>query len=122
VLNVLAHEIGHVERRHALRMLLQQSALAVVAAAVTADAATLSGAVAGLPVVLAQTKYSREFETEADEFGFALARKHDISPEGFATLMERLSEKSGGPDRAFAYVSSHPMTADRVRRAREAAR
>jgi predicted Zn-dependent protease len=122
VFNVLAHEIGHVERRHALRMLLQQSALAVVAAAVTADAASLSGAIAGLPAVLAQTKYSREFETEADDFGFALAKKHGYSPEGFASLMERLADEHGGPEGAFAYVSSHPATTERVRHAREAAK
>src|SRR5690606_20318775 len=119
---VLAHEIGHVERRHALRHLLQDSALAVAIATVTSDAAALSLAVAGLPVVLAQTRYSRAFEAEADEFGFALLRRHEISPAHFASLMERLA---AGRNRALetrlSFLSTHPVTAERAARARAAA-
>jgi len=122
VLAVLAHELGHVERRHAMRHVLQDSAAAVTAAAVTADAASLGVAVAGLPAVLAQARYSREFETEADDFAFQLLRRRGLSPEAFATLMERLTRKQQDAERALAFVSSHPVTAERIRRAREAAR
>lgn len=122
VLAVLAHELGHVERRHAMRHVLQDSAAAVTAAAVTSDAASLGVAVAGLPAVLAQTKYSREFETEADDFAFQLLRRRRLSPEAFATLMERLTRKQQDAERAFAFVSSHPVTAERIQRAREAAK
>jgi predicted Zn-dependent protease len=117
---VLAHEIGHVELRHTLRSVLQNSAVAV-AAAVTSDAASLSVAVAGLPVLLAQTKYSREFEAAADDFAFKLLKQKGYSPAAFASLMERLAEKHGQEERAFAYVSTHPVTEERVKRARDAA-
>jgi len=122
VLAVLAHELGHVERRHAMRHVLQDSAAAVTAAAVTSDAASLGVAVAGLPAVLAQARYSREFETEADDFAFQLLRRRGLSPEAFATLMERLTRKQQDTERAFAFVSSHPVTAERIERAREAAK
>ena len=122
VLAVLAHELGHVERRHAMRHVLQDSAAAVAATAVTADAASLGVAVAGLPAVLAQARYSREFETEADDFAFQLLRQRGLSPEAFATLMERLTRKQQDAERALAFVSSHPVTAERIRRAREAAK
>jgi Zn-dependent protease with chaperone function len=118
---VLAHEIGHVERRHALRHLLQDSAIAVAAATITADAASLSVAVAGLPALLAQTKYSREFETEADEFAFQLLKQRGRSPEAFATLMERLVGEADEAERSFAFLSTHPVTAERIQRARAAA-
>jgi len=121
ILAVLAHEIGHVELRHTLRHLLQDSAVAVVAAAITADAASLSVAVAGAPALLAQAKYSREFETEADEFAFRLLKRHGLSPEAFATLMERLAKEHEGAERASAFIATHPMTAERVNRARAAA-
>jgi Zn-dependent protease with chaperone function len=119
---VFAHEMGHVEHRHALRTLLQNSAVGVAATAVTGDAASLSVAVAGLPIMLAQAKYSRTFELEADDFAFDLLKQHDISPEYFAMLMERLNAKHGGPEGAFRYISSHPLTQERIRRARAAAR
>jgi predicted Zn-dependent protease len=121
VLAVLAHEIGHVERRHTLRHLLQDSAVAVVTTAVTADAASLTVAVAGVPALLARAKYSREFETEADDFGFDLLKRHDRSPEAFATLMERLRGDDEDGERSYAFLSTHPMTAERIRRARAAA-
>jgi predicted Zn-dependent protease len=119
---VLAHEIGHVELRHTLRSVLQNSAVAVAAAAITSDAASLSVAVAGLPVLLAQTKYSREFEAAADDFAFKLLKQKGYSPLAFASLMERLEWKHGRDDRAFTYLSTHPVTEDRVKRARDAAK
>lgn len=118
---VLAHEIGHVELRHTLRSVLQNSAIAVAATAVTSDAASLSVAVAGLPVLLATTKYSREFETAADDFAFKLLNQKGYSPAVFASIMERLAEKHKHEERAFAYISTHPMTEERVKRALNAA-
>lgn len=117
-LAVLAHEIGHVEHRHAMRQLVQGSAVAVVVATLTADAATLGGAVAGLPVVLARAKYSRDFEREADAYAFDLLKARGRSPESFAALMERLSLK--GREGSHSFLSSHPVTAERVQRARAA--
>jgi predicted Zn-dependent protease len=117
---VLAHEIGHVERRHALRHLLQDSAVAVVVATVTSDAASLSVAVAGLPTLLAQAKYSRDFESEADDFAFALLKQQGRSPEAFATFMERLAGEDGEKGEKLDFLSTHPMTAERVQRARAA--
>jgi predicted Zn-dependent protease len=121
ILAVLAHEIGHVELRHTLRHLLQDSAVAAVAAAITSDAASLSVAVAGAPALLAQAKYSREFETEADEFAFRLLKQRGLSPEAFATLMERLAKEHSAAERAFGFIATHPVTAERVNRARAAA-
>jgi Zn-dependent protease with chaperone function len=122
VLAVLAHEIAHVELRHAMRGVIQGSVVAVVAATVTADAASLNVAIAGLPALLAQTKYSRKFEGDADAYAFRLLKQKGYSPAAFATFLERLSrpdrEKAMGP---LAYTSTHPVTAERVKRAHEAA-
>jgi Zn-dependent protease with chaperone function len=123
VLAVLAHEIAHVELRHAMRSILQNSIVGATLAAVTSDAATLSAAVAGLPVLLAQTKYSRKFESAADDYAFKLMTRKGISPNAFAALMERLAAKRGGITSSFGfdYFSTHPAIEERVRRAREAA-
>lgn len=121
VLAVLAHEIGHVELRHTMRSVLQNSAVAVATAAVTSDAASLSVAIAGLPALLAQRKYSRKFETAADDYAFRLLKQKGYSPAAFASIMERLAKKDESEMGPFAYVSTHPVTAERVRRARSAA-
>jgi predicted Zn-dependent protease len=121
IIAVMAHEIGHVELRHALRGVLQNSVVAAAVATVTADAATLSVAVASVPAILAQLKYSREFETAADDFAFRLLKQKGYSPAAFASIMERLAKEAGDASSDFDYLSTHPVTAERVRRAREAA-
>ena len=122
VMAVLAHEIAHVEQRHTLRNIMQSSAIGLIAATVTADAATLSGAVAGLPAMLAQTKYSRRFEAEADDYAFKLLKQKGYSPNAFADLMERLSKEHPQRSGPMTWISTHPATSRRVEKARAAAR
>jgi predicted Zn-dependent protease len=121
ILAILAHEIGHVELRHTLRSILQNSIVAATTLAVTSDAASLSAAVAGLPAMLAQTKYSRKFESDADNYCFRLLKQKGYSPLSFAAIMERLAKKEKRTIGAFAYVSTHPLTTERIDRARLAA-
>jgi Zn-dependent protease with chaperone function len=90
---VLAHELGHVQYRHSLRHLLQDSISALAAAAIYGDVASLTGIAVTAPTVLAHNGYSREFEREADSFAFTLLKKTGRSPKAFATAMRAL-EKS----------------------------
>jgi predicted Zn-dependent protease len=119
---VLAHEIGHIEHRHTLRLMLQNSVVVLVVATVVGDAATTG--VAGVPALLAQAKYSREFESQADEFAFALLRRHGISPESFAAIMIRMArtEPKAGAGLQSGFLSTHPLTQERIERARAAGR
>ena len=121
IMAVLAHEIGHVELRHAMRSILQDSIIGAAITAVTSDAASLSAAVAGLPIILAQTKYSREFETAADTFAFNLLKNKGRSPEAFASIMQKLSNSMGHVASSIDYMSTHPVTHERVQRALDAA-
>ncbi len=118
ILAILAHELGHAEMRHSMRQIVQSSFVALAATTITADAASLSAAVAGLPVFFAQTKYSRDFEREADEFAFDLLRRHHISTEAFASLMERLDANCKS-EKTLSFLSTHPITEERITEARE---
>jgi hypothetical protein len=121
VLAVLAHEIGHVELRHTLRQVLQDSLVAAVATAVVGDSASSGAAgVTGLPLMLAQAEYSREFEAQADDYAFALLKRHNISPNCFADLLERLEKRNKLSNTAATFLDSHPPTPERIRRARAA--
>ena len=51
---VLAHEIGHVRNRHALRALLQNSVVAGSIILVTGDASSAGSIAAGIPTLLAR--------------------------------------------------------------------
>lgn len=119
ILAVLAHEAGHVEKRHAMRHILQNSFVALAAATVTSDVHSAGAAFTGLPAILLQKKYSRELETEADDFAIALMKKHDISPDAFAGILEKLGKETGSAQR-YSYLSTHPLITERIERAREA--
>lgn len=117
---VLAHEIGHVEHRHALRMALESSAVALFAMAYLGDATQISALAAALPSIYATPHFSREHELEADRFALDYMRRADLDPTAFASILERLTENTGGDQSgALLYLSSHPATSERVVQFRE---
>jgi len=118
VIAVLAHEVGHLEHRHSLRIVMQDSAVALVAATVTGDPFSSSTLAAALPTMLVHTRYSREFETEADDYAYDFLVSHRIPTQAFADILTRLgNEKETSATEAF--LSSHPGTQKRVERFRK---
>lgn len=126
LLAVFAHEIGHVEQRHAARRVIQSAMLTFLAVALTGDMSGTSELFLGIPVLLTELAYSREFEREADRYAFALLQRQGKSPTLFADIMGRLEQShrcqdddtdcdaSGQPRSDWAnYLSSHPPTAER---------
>lgn len=111
---VLAHELGHIERRHGLQSVLRNSTALVVVSALTGDLSTLSTFSATLPFLLLQYGYAREFETEADGYAVALLKEAKIDPESLARILSALEQArpKTGPD--FSYLSTHPSTPDRI--------
>ena len=114
---VLAHEIGHLKQRHALRHLLQNSATALLVAAVVGDIVSITSLAAALPTMLLQAKYSRDFETEADEFALGYMQRNGIPLEAFAAILLRMDEKAAAKD-APVYLSTHPAARERAERFR----
>ena len=121
-LAVIAHEAGHVRGRHALRMVLQDSGLAVLMTVLAGDAVGTTILAAAVPSVLLRSRYSRQFETEADDYAFAMLKRHNQPPKAFADMLRRLQkEKPGAQDGSpiVQYLSTHPATEERIRRAEE---
>ena len=114
---VLAHEIGHVHERHTLRHVLQTSAVGVLFAAVVGDVVSATSyAVAAVPTFLLNAGYSRAFEREADQFGFALLDRAGIDRAHFVRFLQRLEAKDGGAG-VPAWLSTHPGAEERGRAA-----
>ena len=124
VLGVLAHELGHIEHRHLLRRLITSSVTGAVAALLAGDA---SGIATALPATLADLSYSRDMEREADDYALALLRAHRLPLAPLADLFEKMEAVHRdriGKDRGIrfeGYLSTHPDTAERVRKLRAAA-
>ena len=117
---VLAHEIGHLRQRHGLRRLLQDSATVLLIAAVTGDLSSIASLASALPAILLQAKYSRDFESEADEFAFDYMKRHGIPPESLGAILLRMDKRRGAASDIPDYLSTHPATRERAERSRAA--
>ena len=114
LMGVLAHEIGHVQHRHALRTALQESAVSLLIASVTGEMVSLTGVSAKLPNLLLEAKYSRSFETEADQFALQYLVEQNIEPTYFADILLRLEKATNEEGEVRNYLASHPMTSERI--------
>jgi predicted Zn-dependent protease len=111
---VLAHEIQHVLRRHATRLLLQHASTGLLLVAVSGD---LTGVMAyGIESarVLGTLSYSRHLESEADLDGLRMLLAAEVDPNGMIAFFETLRSGERGLPSAGRYLASHPLAADRV--------
>ncbi len=109
---VLAHEIGHVRGRHALRQIIQAAGVSAMALVLLGDVSTISSLVTAAPALL-QAKNSRDLEAEADEFSRQWLEANGIATRHFDDIMCRLESRinsNGMP----SFLSSHPPTRERA--------
>lgn len=122
IVAVLAHELGHVERRHALRLLLQSSIVGLVLTWYVGDVSTL---LAGAPAAMLQARYSREMEREADAYALQWLGQHGRSGCYLAAMLDKLERAHGAIPGGDAqqgagvgehpdFFASHPATAERL--------
>ena len=118
LLAVLAHEMGHVEERHTLRHVLQDSLAVIVLVMITGDIHSASSLVATIPTLLVQAKFSRQFEDQADAYAAQALQKQDLSPRWLGTILSRLEKEHDNKDALPNFLSSHPSTPERLRHLR----
>jgi Zn-dependent protease with chaperone function len=120
IAGVLAHEIGHLTGRHALRHLLQNSATALIIATLTGDIVSASSLAATMPTVLIDAKYSRDFEREADAAAVAYLKQKRIPVRRYAEILARLDadhyKERGSSPRLGELVDNHPLMLERVQK------
>jgi Zn-dependent protease with chaperone function len=122
---VLAHEMGHLQHRHGMRMVVQAGVLGSLGALVWGDFSSLLAAV---PVLMGQAAYSRQAEHEADVEAVRFLKAANMSPALMVTLFDKL-EAERRPDKTSQKeadqvnasgswlgiaFSSHPSDAERI--------
>ena len=108
---VLAHELGHVKLRHALRQTLQGTISGLLIVAITGDVSSIS---AGLPTLMVNMSYTRELETEADLYALQSLQAACIPAKSFSTLLSKLVSSHGEGLTLPEMISSHPDTKSRM--------
>jgi predicted Zn-dependent protease len=123
VAGVLAHEAGHVVARHSARQMVGAMGIETVTAIALGknpnDLARLAAGFAGQTVLLA---HGRDEEYEADEYGVRYAARAGYDPRGIGTFFEKLAAQEKGGSATPTWLSTHPRTADRIKKVDQLAR
>lgn len=120
LIGVFAHEVGHVHNRHIMRHILQDSVTGLLLILLTGDIGSASSLAATLPTVLVQAKFSRDFETESDDYAAQFMRQRNIPTHHLGDILQRLMKQHGVEDDDVpGFLSSHPMTSERIKRLKQ---
>jgi len=120
LLGVIAHELAHLEERHAMRTVLQSAGVFVLVTVIVGDVVSVTSAAGALPALLLKSSYSRGFEREADETAsqWMIDTGHGVRPMiAFLTRVQEKGLDGIGPE----FLSTHPAPESRVDRLRELA-
>ncbi len=120
---VLGHEVGHVVARHAAEHMAKQQLgqmLGVAAGAAASDRGRGYEAAMVAQVVnsVAQLKFSRSDELEADKLGIQFMQEAGYDPMAMISVMEIL-QKVGGRGGQPEFLLTHPYPEDRIKKIRE---
>ncbi len=110
---VIAHETGHIDRRHTVNQLQKQQQLGIfgaIAGAIFGRAGEIGGSIFGQ---LQSLKYSRSDENQADAIGVRFMSRLGYDPRAAITMLGKLGA-GGGPE----FLSDHPDTKSRIQTVR----
>ncbi|MDR3706532.1 MAG: M48 family metallopeptidase [Paludibacteraceae bacterium] len=123
---VLSHEYAHVYYRHSLRAMARGLANYAVISFVIGDVSGITSMMVANADNIRSLQYSRELESQADDFGFKLMQQKGVNPAGMIWLFQNLTEankekkekkilKVSVPE----FMSTHPYTKHRIEAMKE---
>ncbi|WP_176473128.1 M48 family metalloprotease [Sphingomonas lenta] len=128
--SVLGHEVGHIVGRHSQRQGRRSVWRQLGVLAVSLTGSERLTRLAGQAAQYFGLRYSRRQEYESDDLGLRYLREAGYDPYAAADMLaslqrnEQFMNATGGRDEAKSipeWALSHPLTGNRVARAREAA-
>jgi len=112
---VWGHESGHVVARHSAQQMVNEMGLqTVIEVALGQNPNQLAQLASTLAAKGALLAYSREDETQADEYGARYSAQAGYDPHGIIQFFEKLKAMEGNQPAFAKYLSDHPATADRI--------
>jgi predicted Zn-dependent protease len=119
VAGVVAHELAHVTRKHALRKTLSSAGPYILCRLFMRGGGGLMGVLAGSSQLLVCQTFSQEYEIEADDVGWQMLLAAHIDPRGLTDMLKKLNAEEARMKLARLApqaFSSHPATEKRIRR------
>jgi len=109
---VIAHEIGHVTLKHAVKAIQKSKVMGLSAQASRKEVLT-QAANQGYEILL-ENNFDRGDEMEADKIGVTLANGAGYSPAGLSAFLTRLAERNKALKDRSGIFASHPETKARI--------
>lgn len=123
LLAVFLHEAGHVRHQHGLTLLVQSTATTVMFAMLFSDLEGLTETLLGTGSSLLQNNFSRQMESQADDFATSQLLQLGKATTGFIDAMQAIQQAAAGKDAQSIenwtrYLSSHPSSTERIEQAK----
>ncbi len=123
VQGVMAHEMAHIIKRHAVLQLAKDLGLDLVIRRLQAGESRLLDSLVQDSGRLLGLKFSRDDERAADDLGWEMLEQSGIDPRGLAGFFERLqaqrpASERGGNSTGATLLSTHPEPQQRLERLR----
>jgi len=111
IAGILGHELGHIQLGHYNNFALSDTVRSIMGANLE-QADELAQAVGNINLELKESKFSREQETEADNYGVKVLVKAGYSSWGLYNAMKRFDENNLGTESNG--FNSHPASEERL--------
>ncbi|EPJ49678.1 MAG: hypothetical protein OFPI_23520 [Osedax symbiont Rs2] len=130
ILAILLHEIGHVQRKHSMRIVAQSISNTIIVAVIFGDLETVAELLVGTTAALVQNAFSRDMEREADTYAFEKLVELGIPATAFAEAMQSFLDLNHSAADLPAtqrkgllrYLATHPDIEERIARANQYAK
>ena len=109
---VLAHEIGHVEKRHTVSKLIKEFGLKILFSIVTGGDTILLGELWESTVSGA---FDRSNEKEADQYAMELLERAKIAPTAIASFFRKLNREELDYNENMEFLMTHPHKNSRIK-------
>lgn len=119
---VLGHETGHIEHKHIVKAVEKQQkvglGLGILGAILGGKGGSdLIGTIASVGYTFWEKGYSRDQESDADDYGVHAMARLGFDPRAAVSMLGKLGGSPGGISK---YLSDHPSSDVRVKRVNEA--
>lgn len=109
---ILAHEMGHIEKRHTVSKLVKEFGLKIIFSIATGGDSILFSE---LGQSLLSSKFDRSQEKEADQFALELLENAAVSPTSIASFFRKLNRENLEYDEKLELLMTHPHNNSRIK-------
>ena len=111
---LLSHESSHINKRHSLQSMVSRFSSSLLFSLFTKDINGLTKGILDNVNMLRVLSYSRTLESQADEEGMKLMVNNKVNPIGMKWLMEELKKLNHDVPSSMSFLSTHPLTDQRI--------